>query len=186
MRVVAGSAKGHILKSPAGSDTRPITDRVKRALFDILGPSVEGTRFLDLFAGTGSVGIEALSRGADHATFVERDRHAVRIIRDNLVITGLTDRANVVRKDVFLFLGGSAGRFDIIYIAPPQYRGLWSATLQSLETISHLNPGGLVIVQMFPKEFTPLDLTNLKLEDQRRYGSTFLCFYQSTVLSSQD
>ena len=182
MRVIAGSAKGHILKSVPGSGTRPITDRVKEALFDILGPSIAGTRVLDLFAGTGSVGIEALSRGAAHATFVEREWRAIRTIEENLDITGLAERARVVQEDVFRFLAPQAGQpFDIVHIAPPQYRSLWARTLQALNGTAHLASGGLAIAQLFPKEYAPLDLTGLKLVDQRRYGSTLLCFYQSAV-----
>ncbi|MER3469301.1 MAG: 16S rRNA (guanine(966)-N(2))-methyltransferase RsmD, partial [Thermoflexus sp.] len=100
MRVISGSAKGRRLKSLPGAGTRPIADRVKTALFDILGASVVGARVLDLFAGTGSVGIEALSRGAAEAVFVEKDPRAVRVLRENLQRTGLADRARVVRGDV--------------------------------------------------------------------------------------
>lgn len=182
VRVIAGSAKGRILKSVPGSGTRPITDRVKGALFDILGPSIAGTRVLDLFAGTGSVGIEALSRGAVHVAFVERERRAIRTIKENLDITGLAERARVVQEDVFRFLARQAGQhFDVVYIAPPQYQGLWARTLQVLDGTSHLAVGGLAIVQIFPKEYAPLDLTRLKLVDQRCYGSTLLCFYQSAL-----
>ncbi len=180
MRVIAGSAKGRILRSVPGSGTRPIADRVKQALFDILEPSLADTWILDLFAGTGSVGIEALSRGAAQATFVEHDRRAIRTIRQNLEITGLTERARVVQDDVFRFLARHDGdRFDIVYIAPPQYRGLWSKTLRALDGTTHLAAGGLAIAQVFPKEHGPLDLSSLRLVDQRHYGSTLLCFYQS-------
>jgi 16S rRNA (guanine966-N2)-methyltransferase len=180
MRVIAGSAKGHTLRSVPGSGTRPITDRVKRALFDILEPSLAGTWILDLFAGTGSVGIEALSRGAAQATFVEHDRRAIRTIRRNLDITGLTERARIVQGDVFRFLARRGeDPFDIVYIAPPQYRGLWSRALRALDGSKHLAAGGLAIAQTFPKEHAPLDLASLRLVDRRRYGSTLLCFYQS-------
>jgi len=180
MRVIGGSARGQILKSVPGSGTRPITDRVKRALFDILGASVEGARFLDLFAGTGSVGIEALSRGAAHATFVERKRRAIHTIRENLTLTGLADLATVIQDDVFRFLSRQAKHpFDIAYIAPPQYRELWAKTLQMLDVTLHLAPEGLAIVQIFPKEYMPLKLIHLREIDQRRYGSTLLCFYRS-------
>ena len=183
MRVIAGSAKGRILKSVPGSGTRPITDRVKKALFDILGPSIARTRVLDLFAGTGSVGIEALSRGAAYATFVERERRAIRTIEENLAITGLAGKDRVVQEDVFHFLARQAEQpFDIVYIAPPQFQGLWARTLQALDETAHLARGGVVIMQIFPKEYAPLDLTRLKLVDQRRYGSTLLCFYQSAAV----
>jgi len=179
VRVIGGSAKGCILKSVPGSGTRPITDRVKEALFDILGPSIAGTRFLDLFAGSGSVGIEALSRGAAYATFVERDWRAIRTIEQNLALTGLDGRATVVRKDVFRFLARQGEQpFDMVYIAPPQYQGLWVKTLRALDRTSHLAERGLAIAQIFPKEYAPLELNSLTVVDQRQYGSTLLCFYQ--------
>lgn len=187
MRVIAGLSKGCILKAVPGSGTRPITDRVKEALFDILGPSMAGTWFLDLFAGSGSVGIEALSRGADHATFVEREWRAIRTIEENLALAGLAGQATLVRKDVFRFLAGQAAqRFDIVYIAPPQYRGLWARTLRTLDGTSHLAKGGLAIAQIFPKEYAPLKLSSLTLVDQRRYGSTLLCFYRCGVIEETD
>jgi 16S rRNA (guanine(966)-N(2))-methyltransferase RsmD len=152
---------------------------VKAALFDILSPQIVGARALDLFAGTGSVGIEALSRGAAQVTFVERDRRAVRVIQSNLRDTGLAEHGQVVQDDVFRYLSRSDDVvFDIVYIAPPQYRGLWSKTLQLLDQTTCLAESGLAIAQMFPKELTPLELTRLQLTDQRRYGSTLLCFYQ--------
>lgn len=182
MRVIAGTAKGRKLRSVPGSTTRPITDRVKRSLFDVLGTRVIEARFLDLFAGTGSVGIEALSRGAALAVFVERAPRAIQVIRENLRITGLADQARVVRMDVFAFLqrdpASQGGPFHIIHIAPPQYRELWARTLQALDETDFLVPGGLAVAQIHPKEYEPLALSSLSLVDQRRYGSTLLCFYE--------
>jgi 16S rRNA (guanine966-N2)-methyltransferase len=178
MRVIAGKAKGRKLKSVAGSGTRPITDRAKSALFSILGADVVGCRFLDLFAGTGQVGIEALSRGAEEAVLVERGARALRTIRQNLAHTRLADAARVVRADVFAFLDQEPEPFDYVYVAPPQYRGLWARTLLLLDS----EPGWLVedgwaIAQIHPREYEELDLANLCLFDQRTYGSVALCFY---------
>lgn len=178
MRVIAGEAGGIRLLSVPGRKTRPITDRVKAALFDILGGKVRGASFLDLFAGTGSVGIEALSRGAIRATFVEKDPSVIRVLQENLRRTGLEARAEIVQGDVFKFLERETSRlYDIIYLAPPQYLGLWAKTLILLDKTQHLHPDGLVIAQIFPKEYEELPLENLKLKDKRRYGSTLLCFY---------
>jgi 16S rRNA (guanine966-N2)-methyltransferase len=178
MRVIAGEAKGRKLKMVPGAATRPVGDRVKEALFSILGGRVVDARFLDLYAGTGSVGIEALSRGARSAVFVDRQRQAVRTILDNLTHTGLKDRSQVVRGDAFAFLRrGDLEPFDLIYVAPPQYKGLWAKTLLALEEASLLAPEGLVIVQIHPKEYEELELRSLELIDQRKYGSTLLCFY---------
>jgi 16S rRNA (guanine966-N2)-methyltransferase len=178
MRVIAGEAKGRKLLSVSGQATRPITDRVKESLFNILGRQIVDALFLDLFAGTGSVGIEALSRGARRAVFVERNRQALKVIAENLKRTGLADRAKVVSSDVFKFLREEFdAKFDIVYLAPPQYKGLWAKTLLALDGWELLADGGLIIAQIHPKEFTPLDLTSLQLADQRKYGSTLLCFY---------
>ena len=182
MRVIAGKAKSRKLRSVPGDVARPITDRVKESLFNILGDEVTDALFLDLFAGTGSVGIEALSRGARRAVFVERNRRAVETIKENLKITGLAAQADVIQDDVFKFLSKEPKepeeKSDLIYIAPPQYRGLWAETLLTLDGSSFLIEGGLAIAQIYPKEYKDLELKSLHLVDQRKYGSTMLCFYR--------
>jgi len=179
MRVIAGSAKGTPLQAVPGTGTRPISDRVKEAVFNILGPHIAGANVLDLFAGTGSVGIEALSRGAARAVFVEKSAKATAIIHANLQAARLRDRAEVVRSDVFRYLAGAPQRFDVVYIAPPQYQGLWRTTLLALDANpGWLSPEGTAIVQIFPKEFEPLELQTLRLADQRKYGSTLVCLYE--------
>lgn len=179
MRVIAGSAKGIQLQAVPGGGTRPISDRVKEALFNILGNSIVDSYVLDLFAGTGSVGIEALSRGAEQAVLVEKQPRAIATIRTNLRRARLEAGARVVRADVFTFLAGDPTPFDLIYIAPPQYHEIWKKTLLALDASpSWLHPEGLAIVQIFPKELEPLSLTALQLTEQRQYGSTLLCFYE--------
>jgi 16S rRNA (guanine966-N2)-methyltransferase len=184
MRVVAGSAKGRRLLAPKGPGTRPVMDRVKTALFDILASEVEGGRFLDLFAGTGGIGIEALSRGAEAATFIELGPEALRYVRRNLETTGLAARAETIRADAFKFLeeARAAGRrYDIVYVAPPQYQGMAARALAQLDTAPLTEPGGLVIAQIHPRERGELDalaLTRLRRYYERRYGSTLLCFYE--------
>lgn len=183
MRVVSGSAKGRHLKSPKTAGTRPVMDRVKTALFDILAPRISGVRFLDLFAGTGGVGIEALSRGAASATFIELSPEIVKLVRENLAITGLTAQAEVLRADAFKFLENavtSGRRYDIVYVAPPQYEGLASRAVAALDAHPLTEPGGLVIAQIHPREraeIAALTLTRLQLTDERRYGSTLLMFF---------
>jgi 16S rRNA (guanine966-N2)-methyltransferase len=178
VRVIAGRAKGRKLKSVPGTGTRPITDRAKSALFSILSTDVIGCRFLDLFAGTGQVGIEALSRGAEEAVFVEQAGLALRTIRHNLAHTKLEDSARVERADVFHFLARPAEPFDYVYIAPPQYQGLWIRTLQALDAEpGWLADDGWAIAQIHPREYEDLALEHLALFDQRTYGSVTLCFY---------
>jgi len=177
MRVIAGTAKGRRLKSVPGRSTRPITDRVKESVFDIISAEVVDATFLDLFAGTGAVGIEALSRGARSATFVEIDSRAVATIRANLDTTGLGERATVVRRDAFRFVKTTPEKFDIVYVAPPQYQRLWLRALRALDGES-TPAADLVIVQMHPKEFEEVACTYFVLDDQRQYGSTLACFYR--------
>ena len=183
MRVVAGTARGRPLKSPDSIKTRPIIDRVKTALFDTLGDRVVGASVLDLFGGVGSVGIEALSRGAHHATFVELEVGIAEILRENLRTTGTADRAEVVRGDAFRFLTSAATKgttFDLIYIAPPQYHGMAAQAFRQLDDAPLSNPDGLVIIQIDPRE--RLDITTIiprhyLMTDERRYGSTLLLFF---------
>jgi 16S rRNA (guanine(966)-N(2))-methyltransferase RsmD len=178
MRVIAGKAKGRKLKSVPGGGTRPITDRAKEALFNVFQNDIVGSRFLDLFAGTGQVGIEALSRAAKEAVFVERASAALRVIRFNLDHTQLTEDARVVRADVFEYLRRDPSPFDYVYIAPPQYREMWSATLIALDNQpGWLAADGWAIAQIHPREYQELELENLTQFDQRRYGGVMLCFY---------
>lgn len=196
MRVVTGEAKGRKLKGPTTIGTRPILDRVKTALFDILSFRVEDARFLDLFAGTGSVGIEALSRGAAFATFIEMDMTMLKIVRENLQITGLANRAETLHTDAFKFLqigltqprnrvhaGATAqpAPYDIIYVAPPQFQEMAARALGLLDNSPLVAETGLVIVQIHPKEragVVAVPLMRLALTDERRYGSTLLMFYK--------
>jgi 16S rRNA (guanine(966)-N(2))-methyltransferase RsmD len=186
--VVTGEAKGRKLKTlKTMTGTRPIMDRVKTALFDILSDEVVESRFLDLFAGTGSVGIEALSRGATRATFIEMDGKILKLVRENLQITKLADRAETIQADAFKFLAQQAtqvGRaYDIIYVAPPQYQEMAARALTLLDMSPLVPEEGLVIIQIHPKEranVLAVACTRLVLTDERRYGSTLLMFYRNT------
>jgi 16S rRNA (guanine(966)-N(2))-methyltransferase RsmD len=180
LRVISGTARGRHLRSVPGDATRPITDRAKESLFNILAQDLPGATFLDLFAGTGSVGIEALSRGAASARFLDLQRLAIETIRANLKETGLEEKAEVLRMDAFSLLQRSPDcQFDYIFIAPPQYKEFWKRAMISLDA----QPGWLsedawVIVQIHPVEYEPLSLQNLIEFDQRRYGSTIFIFYE--------
>lgn len=188
VRVIAGSAKGRQLYSVPGEGTRPISDRVKESLFGILSVDVEDSRWLDLFAGTGSVGIEALSRGARHVVFVDRAHQAVATVRRNLALTGLAERAQVIRGDALRYVRQAVpdAPFHYIYVAPPQYREIWAEALMALDERPLLTPDGIVIVQIHPKEFGPVALQRLELASERRYGSTLLLFYQLTESAAEE
>lgn len=180
MRVISGSAKGRRLAAVPGDSTRPITDRVKESLFNIIGPEVHNSSILDLFAGTGSVGIEALSRGAGSAVFIDLNRRAVKTVQANLKLTQLADRSQVIQGNAFTFLEGTANQqFDYIYIAPPQYKGLWLQALEMLDGhLEWLSRDGWVIVQIHPRELVDINLAHLVEFDRRSYGSTMLLFFQ--------
>jgi 16S rRNA (guanine966-N2)-methyltransferase len=180
IRVIAGTAKGRKLKLVPGDSTRPIMDRVKEALFNILGTGIRGCSFLDLFAGTGSVGIEALSRGAERVLFIDNDRLAVRTVHENLEHTRLADRAEVLRADAFVYLQRqNPEAFEYIYVAPPQYKGMWKKILLALdENPAHLQPDGVVVVQIDPSEREEVALRVLRQYDERLYGRTLLWFFE--------
>jgi len=179
-RVIAGTARGRRLKMVPGGGTRPIGDRPKEALFNILSPVVRDTHFLDMFAGTGSVGIEALSRGAARAVFLELSQIAIKTIYTNLELTGLGEMAVVLRRDAFSFLESEKVRkFDLVYIAPPQYQELWERAVIALDVSAHLlNPDAWVIAQIHPDEYKDLELNHLIEFDQRKYGNTLLVFFE--------
>lgn len=181
LRVIAGTARGMKLKPVPGCGTRPVMDRVKEALFNIIGSDIRDANFLDLFAGTGSVGIEALSRGAAYAHFNELDREAIKTIHHNLAHTGLKSRARVTRRDAFdLISRGAERNYRYIYVAPPQYNGIWLKTLAALDANRQWHsPDRQIIVQIDPNEYdTNLPFERLSERDQRRYGRTMLLFYR--------
>ena len=155
MRVIAGSARRLELKTPPGLDTRPTTDRIKETLFNILQPDLYGCRFLDLFAGSGQIGIEALSRGAAYAVFVDKDRTAVGCIRDNLMHTHLADQAEVVQTDAVSAIARMQGRqapFDMVFMDPPYRQGLELPVLLALTGSGLVTGDTTVIVEAALKD----------------------------------
>jgi 16S rRNA (guanine(966)-N(2))-methyltransferase RsmD len=178
MRVISGTAKGRKLKATPGAATRPITDKVKEALFNIIDTNIVDARFLDLFAGTGGVGIEALSRGARQAVFVDKSRVAIDTIRFNLEHTRLSEHSQVIRADAFAYLAGAAGAFEYIFVAPPQYQEWWLKSVRAIDARpAWLAGDGEIIVQIDPHEYQELALQNFEVIDERRYGNTMLVFY---------
>jgi 16S rRNA (guanine966-N2)-methyltransferase len=149
MRVIAGTARSLQLKTPLGDHTRPTADRLKETLFNMLQNDIAGSRFLDLFSGSGAIGIEALSRGAAHASFVEQSKKAMACIRENLAYTKLVDRAEVYETDVMNALSRMEGRkvFDYIFLDPPYNQLLEKKVLEYLSTSKLLSEDGLVIVE---------------------------------------
>lgn len=177
MRVIAGQAKGHKLVAPTGARVRPALDQVKEAIFNILF-NVEDERVLDLFAGSGSVGIEALSRGAIDAVFVEAWSKAVASIKRNLSHCKLEDRARIIGKSVeraIDLLAKEGGVFDLIFVDPPYEQGLVNPTLVKLGQTPILAPRARIVVEHHPKE--PIECPEgLILTDNRKYGQTLVSF----------
>jgi len=180
-RVVAGVARGIRLEAP-GPGTRPLADRVKQTLFAILEPDLAGANVLDLFAGSGAAGIEALSRGAARATFVEKDKGAATVIAANLGRTHLGgERARIVRAEALAWLGGpeatARGPFTVVVVDPPYAEtALMAAALEALGPL--LAPGARVVAKHFWREPPPAVIGLLASERERRFGETTLTFYR--------
>jgi len=182
MRVVAGEAKGRRLRAPRGSAARYTSDFVREALFNVLAPIVVGARFLDLFAGVGSVGIEAASRGAELVVMVEKDPLRAGFLSRNVRDTGLGGVCRVYRQDVFAainMLRRRGERFDIIFLDPPYHEGLAGNTVARIGAAGLLDDGGLLIVEHSRKERLPAELDSLSQVRRGEYGDTALSFYRN-------
>jgi len=179
-RIIAGTVKGMRLHSVPGDSTRPVTDRVKEALFNILGTDIADAGMFDLFGGTGSVGLEALSRGASYVRFMDANRNAYKTLQENIKLTGFEKKSKAIFGDVFGYLRTVPDReFEYIYVAPPQYKRLWQKTMQILDdNDGWLSEDGWIIVQIHPVELEPIELNNFIRFDERKYGSTALLFYR--------
>ncbi len=177
MRVVAGELKGRRLVSPPAAVTRAATERIRESLFAILEPRIPDARVLDLFAGAGSLGIEALSRGAAHATFVERDRAALAVIRANVAATRMAERSRIVAANVTTFLGGTTGApYDLVFCDPPFAEvDLLSATLAHKGLRAALAPGALVVARVLRKH-RPAVPPQARVERETEIGEETLLF----------
>ena len=180
MRVNAGSAKGKKLKSRPGKDVRPTSDKVKEAVFNTIGQNQEGSHFLDLFSGTGGMGIEALSRGADSCVFIEKNTECVKIIYENLKITGLSHRARVIKTDVFRGLAklqGENQRFDFIYMDPPYFKTFYVPVIEAISERGLLKKDGVLIVEHFKNIIFPEKVFELEQGKIKKYGDTVITYY---------
>jgi 16S rRNA (guanine966-N2)-methyltransferase len=173
VRVVAGAYKGQRLTAPRGATTRPTQDRVREALFSVLG-TVEGERVLDLYAGSGALGIEALSRGAAHATLVESDAKAVQVIERNAADLGCADRCLLLRQDVERALPRLPGPYDLVFSDPPYALRRAQKTLDVLASADLVSPGSRVILERDRREPQPVPPDGFDLEDEHRYGDTLV------------
>lgn len=179
LRVISGSAKGRKLKPVPGDTTRPVMDKVKEALFNILASDVIDSNWWDLFAGTGAIGIEAISRGAKFARFTDLNRLPIETIKENVSLCKFDTQSEIKRGDAFHLLAGHVDKnFEYIYIAPPQYKEMWLRALKLLdERIHWLTQDGSAIVQIDPTEYQETSLQNLVKSEERKYGNALLIFY---------
>jgi len=183
LRVIAGEAKGRRLKAPKGHATRPTSDRTKEALFNIIGGRIINAKFLDLYAGTGAIGIEAISRGAEWLVLVENNPRAVRVIMENLQLTGLADRAEIMSQEAHRavkMLSARDKKFDIIFMDPPYMKGFIERGLAEISEGKLLAPGGLIITESSKLDVLPEEVGNLRLVRKEKYGDTVLSFYQES------
>lgn len=178
MRVIAGSARRCILQTPAGFDVRPTADRVKEALFASLGDRVAGSRFLDLFGGTGAIGIEALSRGAERAVFVDISPACVKLIERNLIRTKLIDKSIIINDDALRALRNLSGKikFDIAFLDPPYDAGHILPALNEIVASDVTDPGGLIIAECGPGE-TMHRPPGLEILKRKKYRTAEIIFY---------
>lgn len=178
MRVISGKARGCKLIAPAGDDTRPTADRMKESLFNMLAEDIPGACFLDLFSGTGAIGIEALSRGAKRAVFVERDKACAEIIRKNLAHTKLVENAQVICADFLDALKGQNEKaFDIIFMDPPYAKGFPAQALSAIVENGVLKDGGLVVVEQAAFEALP-QVDKLDIIKQKKYKTACFVFLE--------
>ena len=178
MRVISGKVRGVTLKTPDGLQTRPTTDRVKEALFSIIQFDVPGTKVLDLFGGTGQLGIEALSRGAYKAVFVDESEKACNLIRENLKRTKLDGSSRVVRSDYLHFLRNCREKFDIIFLDPPYAEVFLENSLKTITEIDILQSGGIIVTERpFGKDLS-LEFSGYSRSKEYKYGNALLTLYR--------
>ena len=174
MRVITGTARGRRLKTPDNYDIRPTTDNVKESVFNIIQFDIEGRQVLDLFAGTGQLGIECLSRGAAGAVFVDRDRDAVSIVKDNLKTCGM--KATVLQEDSISFLN-HCGKFDVIFIDPPYDSDLYESALKIINLVDILSEGGIIICEARREKVLPEMTEPYRKRKEYNYGKVKICIY---------
>ncbi len=177
MRVITGDARGRRLQTLEGEEVRPTTDKVKEAMFSVIQFEIPGASVLDLFAGSGQLGIEALSRGASSAVFLDSNPKAISVIEENLQHTGLRDRAVVLRQDSLTYLKLCRQKFDLSFLDPPYHRGLLQETLPYLAPNMHV--GGKIICEFEEKLKLDEKISNLVLKKCYRYGKIQVALYEA-------
>ena len=178
MRVISGTARGTRLKTPDGLQTRPTSDRVKEAVFSIIQFEIQGSRFLDLFGGSGQMGIEALSRGAVSATIVDGRREACKLIQENLRLSRLFDRAKVVQSDYLAYLDRCTETYDVIFLDPPYAEVFLENALKKISEIDILSDRGIIICERPEDKALEIELPGLVRGKDYRYGKTWITLFR--------
>ena len=184
MRIIAGEAKNRIIKTRKGFDTRPTLESVKESLFSIIAPYVEGSIFLDLFSGSGSISLEAISRGAKRAVMIEKDGEALKYIIENIDNLGFSDRCRAYKNDVFRaleILGRKNEKFDIIFLDPPYKENITEKTLEKISESEILAEDGIIISEHIVYEKSKDKVGNLVKYDERDYNKKIVTFYKSSL-----
>lgn len=181
MRIIAGDYKGRRLETPKDNSVRPTSDKVKEALFSILTNEIWGSRFLDLFAGTGNVGLEALSRGAKMCVFADQSRDSLKMIKNNIEHCGATEHAKVVSGDYRKVLMSQREPFDIIFLDPPYDKGMLDGCFQLIAENGLLNEDGVLIAEHRREEDLPYEFHGFHKVKERRYGVVMLSIYGCTA-----
>lgn len=178
MRVIAGAARGRRLKEPKGLETRPTTDRVKESMFNIVQFDIPGRRVLDLFAGTGQMGIEALSRGASACVFVEQRTDAVRLVKENIALCGFQESSEVRQADALAYLSYAAGKFGLVFLDPPYAADLLRQSLKRIAAFDILVPNGIILCES-ASDAAPVSLEPpYALIREYRYGKSKITLYR--------
>ena len=177
MRVITGTARGVPLKAPKGMDTRPTMDQVKEGIFSAIQFEVEGRRVLDLFAGSGQMGIEALSRGAAFCTFVDLRKEAAAVVRENLAHTKLAESAKVIQGDYMAFLTGCREKFDLVFLDPPYNKGILEKALETIAKIDIMTENGIIVCESAAEAVLPELEAPYEKGREYRYGKIKLTLY---------
>ena len=178
MRVISGKARGVALKTPDGMQTRPTADRVKEAIFSIIQFDLPGARVLDLFGGTGQLGIEAISRGAKHAVIVDQSEQACRLIKENLRRAKMESEAQVIRGDYLQYLGSCREQFDIIFLDPPYAEVFLENSLKKISEIDILQSSGIIVAERPAEKALNCVFEGFSRSKDYKYGNTLLTLYR--------
>ena len=181
MRVITGTARGRKLKELSGLETRPTTDKVKESLFNIIQFDIEGRRVLDLFGGTGQLGIECLSRGAASCTFVDIRKEAAALIRENVALCGFQDRSRVVQGDYLAFLTGCREKFDLVFLDPPYGAGMLEKALEAIAKIDIMTENGIIVCESAAESALPELAAPYAKGRDYRYGKIKITLYHRAV-----